>query len=595
MKKSNQVSTAFDNYNKRRNIADEELRKINEEITNVTGKITLYKYRLQKQLIDYQHTLHKKTEVDKLLSFHLSSTMNRPKMGIDGYTDELNRINRLYEKFRDKHIDKISGGPLTSVNIYFPDVNRWKVDHLSEIRKEAKQTIGKTHYQLQKQETELFEEFQYKKHKLEWSLKQIESDMRLSRSDRKKKIKNIKDAISQLENDMIEHFSSLSKSFPDILMETQMMDDLSNDQLRKFPIKLEEEPDDKPETRLIKRRLILLKMKQERCKNKIEKIVKEVDDNMEKLNTQKLYESAEEVGHYTKSVSTKKGEIKHIKEQIKELDTYMTGLLESRDILIEEITLLENMESLTHNDIIYDLIKNTKPMIENMDEDEDYLHQIPIECVVDDNMTHIDVDNIDLDMFGDMPEDEITFVLPEHDFDNVNFDTIGQHDKAVLEKNMNQKIHEKTRQELDKLRKDEGNLPIEYPNVFMEIEKNMTMNDLPSSIQSQLTHLNSKLSQLEKIKFDGVMPTEKINETLSKSQNPLTSPPTLDTNTIPMDISMDTSVEDMMQLNDGDLLREFEDFQMNIENLNELNDGNNSSQNGVVNNNLMGLLQINEN
>ena len=148
-------------------------------------------------------------------------------------------------------------------------------------------------------------------------------------------------------------------------------------------------------------------------------MVKEVDDNMKEINTQKLYESAEEVGVYTKSVSSKKFEIRNLKNKIKELDTYMTNLLESRDILIEEITLLENMESLTHNDIIYDLIKNSKPMIDGFDENEDFLQQVPIECIVDDNMTHINVDAINFDMFNDVPDEEITFVLPEHNLDNV--------------------------------------------------------------------------------------------------------------------------------------------------------------------------------
>ena len=56
-------------------------------------------------------------------------------------------------------------------------------------------------------------------------------------------------------------------------------------------------------------------------------------------------------------------------------------------------------------------------------------------------------------------------------------------------------------EELEKLKRDEKNLPIEYPNVFIEIEKNLSISDLPNSVQSQLNQLNSKLSQLEKIKF----------------------------------------------------------------------------------------------
>lgn len=572
----------FQNYNKRRTIVDKELDKVNDEITNITGKITLMKYRLQKQLIDYHHTLYQKSEVDKLLSFHLSTSLNRPKLDIDGYTKELVRISNLYRKFRNKHINDLPNNVSMDVNIYFPDTNRWKIDHLAEIRKEVKDTIGQSHYQLQKQEMKLFEEFQNKKHNLEWTLNQIENDKTINRNERKRKIKNVKDAINKMENDMIEHFSSLSKSFPDLVQETQLMDEMSNNELRKFPIRLEEDPDDKPETRLIKRRLILLKMKQDKCQQKIEKITKAVDEQESNIKTDKIYESAKEVGEFTHSAAKKKNEIRKMKNEITELDKYMTNLLESRDILMEEVTLLENMESLTQNDIINDLIKSRSTITIN-DEDEDFINQIPLECIVDDNMTNIDMEGINLDMIPMPLNEEISIEIPNN-MNNIEFDKMDESHRKILKQNMNDKLDEKTQKELDKLKHEEDNLPLEYPNIFMEIEKNLNISDLPDSVQIHLKQLNNKLSQLEKIKYNDTF--EKNNNTFDNKQS---------------EINMNENGDDMM---DEKLIEAFEDFSIKLHQNNVLENNNfeefningfNNDSNETVQSNLSGLIQINEN
>ena len=606
----------FQNYSKRRSIVDKELDKVNDEITNITGKITLLKYRLQKHLVDYHHTLYQKSEVDKLLSFHLTSSLNHPKLDIDGYTKELSRISKLYRKFRNKHIDKMPNNVTMDINIYFPDANRWKIDHLAEIRKEVKETIGQNHYQLQKQEMRLFEEFQNKKHNLEWTLNQIDNDKSINQNEKKRKTKNIKDAMTKMENDMIEHFSSLSKSFPDLIQETQLMDNMSNNELKKFPIRLEEDPDDKAETRLIKRRLILLKMKQDKCQHKIDKISKTIDDKAKDIGTMKMYENAKEIGEFTHSAAKKKNEIRKMKNEITKQDKYMTNLLESRDILMEEISLLENMESLTQNDIINDLFRS-RHTIDMNEEEEDYLNQIPLECIVDDNMTNIDIEGINLDMIPIGINDEITFEVPTNT-DNIKFDKMNDSHRKILKQNMNDKLDEKTQKELDKLKHEEDNLPLEYANIFMEIEKNLSVSDLPDSVQVHLKQLNNKLSQLEKIKFDatfekssgkneddtfrkniGKNEDDTFRKNIGKNEDDTFSKGNNTFDNKQSDINIDENIDDMM---DDNLLEAFKDFSNKLDENNILENNNfeefninGFNTNETIQNNLSGLIQINQN
>lgn len=488
----NLFTTTFDNYNKRRKKVKDELKKINTEITKVTGRVTLMKYRIQKFLVDYQQTLHQKSEVDKLLSFHLSTSLSHPKMGIEGYTYELERITLKYEYFKEKFINKIPNTLTSDINIYFPELNRWKVDHLEEIRKEAKNLIDTTHSEHKKRELELFEDYQEKKHKLEWMLEHIEKDLTINVIERRKKIIAIKDALKKLEREIFDKISS--DSFPPLMEQIEMIEQMSNNELRRLPIKLDEDPDDKPEVRFIKRKLILLNMEKNRCKNKIDKLCKEMEDNASEVDTTKLYESAKKAGEFTHSVSQKKAHINKMKQDLKEMETYMYQLLESRDILVEEVKLLENMESLTHNDIIYELIKKKPQRILHADVEEDFVSIIPPDCIVND----------DGDIISDTTMTDISNLGDNLDIDNIDIDLINDEIVQILSKQtqpVNNEIEEEitkinaflddnTKNELHKLKYNQKNISQQENGIFMEIEKNITKADLPESTKNKLIELD---------------------------------------------------------------------------------------------------------
>lgn len=498
---NNLFSTTFDNYHKRRRVVKEELKKVNNEITKVTGRVTLMKYRIQKFMLDYQQTVHRKSEVDKLLSFHLSTSLNHPKMDFDGYTFELERISKAYYHIRDKHLDKIPRQQISDVNVYFPEINRRKIDHLAEIRKEAKHTINDNQLAQRHKELEIFETYQQKKNKLDWTLKQLNNDPKINAKEKRKKKILINNTLKELDNEINEIFTNLSKAFPNLVSQTQLINDMSSGDLRRMPIKLDDDPEDKPEIRVIKRKIILLNIRRQRCEAKIKKMSKEMEKNSAVIDAKKLYESAKQAGEFNHSVNRKRIYIKKMKQDLKDYEVYMKNLLKSRDILVEEINLLENMESLTHNDIIYELIKQ-KPKITGKDEDESYMNYIPNECIVDDKITdisglgdNIDIENINLNEITNAINDEMVNIMnqPEPDY------MLDSHRKLLennLDNHLDDMMDEETLDEFNRLKMSETNMSMTAPSIFLEIEKNIETEDLPDTTQSQLHELNTKLNLL---------------------------------------------------------------------------------------------------
>lgn len=506
---SDLFSTTFDNYHKRQKQVKNELNKINTEITKVTGRMTLMKYRIQKFMVEFQQALHKKSEVDKLLSFHLSTSLSHPKMGIEGYTYELERITDKYDKFRSKHINKVPNTLTTDVNVYFPEMNRLQVDHLEEIRNDTKNIMDTTHYEYKKNEIELFDNYQEKKHKMEWMMHNINNDNNININDRRKKILSIKNVLKKLETELITKISK-SSSLSDLMNQVELINDMSINELKRMPIKLDEEPDDKPEIRFIKRKLVILNMKRNKCQQKIEQLSKDMEKNASNIDTQKLYDSAKQAGEFTHSVTQKRTIISKLRKDLKDMENYMAKLLDSRDILIEETTLLDNMESLTHNDIIYELIKRKPHKIYNDESNETFISLLPPECVVNDdsnimndynmseyNMTDIsnlgdnlDIDNIDLDLIND----EVIQILTNQNYELIN--TNSNFDESNFDE-IDKVLDAETKEEFNKLKWNQKHLPSIEPNVFMEIQKNIQLDDLPNNTQTKLRELNDILIQNE--------------------------------------------------------------------------------------------------
>jgi hypothetical protein len=557
-----------DNYHQKKLSVENELRKINDEINRITGKITLSKYRIQKYITDYHQALNKRSELDKLLTFRLATSFSHPRMDIEGYTNELYKIQKKYNRFRDKYLKDIPLVNTDDLNIYFPDNNRWKIDHLTQIRKEASQTVHKSHYDFQQQETILFQQYQNKKHKLEWTMTQISNDKKTSHNQKKHRLKIVRDEITKLEDDMMQHFSSLANSFPELVKQTQLINNLSCHQLKKVPIKLETNSEDDPRQRLIKRRLIMLNMRKNQCETRIQQLTDEVKTTITDINTisdtDLLYENANNIMEFNFSVGKQKKEIKQIRDEVKELEKYMQGLIKSRDILSEEIYLLDSMESLTNNDIIYELLKS-KPSLDmkNKKVKSIYDSHTPEDCIVEDNM-------VDLSSLGD-----------NIDLENLDLDVITQViDTELDESQLSQygTLDPQTKYKMDKIYNHELDMPIDRPNVYMDIEKNINSNDLSMSTKMELNLLASKLSKLDNMSFPGI--TSDLN-LITQDNNDNNN----DNNNDIYDMNIDA--------NDMKLLKEFEKFEENIKLNNTLQD--NTSQNyNEVNNHLNELIKIDE-
>jgi hypothetical protein len=568
----------FDDFHTRRHVVESELNNVNNEINNITGKITLLKYTTQNKLIEYQQALHKKNEVDKLLSFHLSKSLNHPKMNIYGYTKELDRLTNIYNKFRDKYISMIPKEFGSDINISFPELNKWKVDHLQEIRRETNNKINENYIDFHNREIKVFDTYQMQRHKLEWSIQQLEKDKNISIIQKNKKRKLTKNSIQKLEEEMYRHLDELTKTYPDLIKETQLIDRLSSNEHKNIPIKLDEESDEKPEVRLVKRRLILLNLKKQKCRDKLNK----VNNDIVTLDETKWYKTTPDIDQSNYTIVSKKNEITDLRKDIRELDDYMRKLLESREVLIEEINLLESMESLTNNDVINELIRS-KPFfnIDNQYQIGLCPNDVSDECVVSSNMIDIShlVDNIDIDK---LDLNNITNAIDNKLINNTN----------------------KTNSNPDSINR-----------YAIEMGVNNFESNSPNSTQIHLNKLTNKLKKLEQTNTESIMniqdsmnkpnTNDNINNNIDimEIDNEQIKPDLI--NNINNDNDNQFDVSDMELLRQFDMEMENNDFDsgfMELENnvipqleiTKEPYKNNNKSQNNVINSQLENLIQINQ-
>lgn len=571
-----ELDLCLENYHQRKITVEDQLKNINNEINKVTGNITLSKYRIMQNITDYQKTIAQKKELDKLLNFKISTSFNHPRLDIYGYTDELNHIRKIYNNFRDKHINDIPIDKGADLNIYFPENNRWKIDHLEKIRKETSKNIQNSHYNFQEQETILYKDYQQKRNKLEWTIQQLDNDKKMNRNKKKQKINLIRNELNQLEKNMISHFSTLGNSFPEIIQKN----DTILDEFKNIPIKLENNQDNEPHHRLIKRRLIMLNMKKNNYENKISKLAKNKQEETNKIKElikrDDLYHDATELSDFTHLIDNTRNTINDLQKTTKENSDYLKELITSRDILMEELHLLESMDIFTQPKIDDSILIDDNELISQYESDVTrpkhiLNNQFKFNNNTDTNTNILDeltntIDNIDLyEMIQSINQD---INIPLLDLDSNN--------QIIPEETI------KTKQETLKF-------DINNPNVFMEMEKDINTNDLAKSTKLELETLSSKLNKLENF----TLPTVNNNITQHNQNN------TTDTLTHNGQIIVDINEgPNINTYNDIDILKEFEDSLNNtyndsdsdeiMESLNKLN----INESNVINSNLDGLLKI---
>jgi hypothetical protein len=616
----------FDDFYKRRKEIESELNNVNNEINNITDKMTLLKYTTQKKLIEYQQAFHKKNEVDKLLSFHTSTNLMHPKMSTYDYTKELDKITDIYNKFLDKYINIVPKEFGPDINISFPELNRWKVDQLAEIRKEAHDKINENYIDFHDRELKIFENYQIQKNKFEWSIQQLEKDRNMSITQKNKKIKLVKNSITILEQHMHQHLEELTKTYPDLIKETHLIDKLSSNEVKNIPIKLDAEPENKPEVRLVKRKLILLNLKKQKCAQKISKVNDQLNNNMTRLEESNFYQTESDISQYNYSIINKKSEIKELRTEIKELDNYIKKLLESREVLIEEINLLESMESLTNNNVINELISgkshfNLNIMEQNNSQQDNILTDIPTESVQQSDMIdilqladNINIDNLDLNSINDIIENKFKI-----------FSSIQKINNSALNTEENNKLFLNLLDGFDEMN------PTKYRDETDEIDNKMDINNnfdvnIPNSTQIYLDNLKSKLKKLEETNIKSIINIQKsmnkakiqktndnINKDIDFESELINELDLLETQSyerkqelINNDDNNGFDASDMELLRQFDIEMENDDFDsgfMELENnlIPQLEitkkslKNNENCQNDIINSQLENLLQINDN
>ena len=139
-------------------------------------------------------------------------------------------------------------------------------------------------------------------------------------------------------------------------------------------------------------------------------------------------------------------------------------------------------------------IKKKPQKMHDSEIEENFISLVPPDCVVNDDGTiysgeimtdisnlgdNLDIDNIDVNMINDEVIQILGHQVPEPEI-------------RLNSKLMNV-LKPETQYELNRLQWNQKNLPIEEPNVFLEIEKNIDKNDLPESVRIQLNELSNIL------------------------------------------------------------------------------------------------------